>query len=162
MRVNGVVATVRCAAKSGACGAAAARDQGRHRNCWCREVGALYKDDAALADMAQHAYEIDQVSDETLFFAGVVALVPGMVLQLLGVWPDAALHRHYPPVARGANGPLSRFAETRRTQSSSPPVVSVLISSSNSLGSVGQSPRSSRRSLLMALTQSRPAIGPST
>jgi len=72
------------------------------------------------------------------------------------------LHRHYPPVARVANGVLSRFAEKRRTQSSSPRVVSVLISSSNSSGSVGQSPRSSRRSLLMALTQSRPAIGPST
>jgi hypothetical protein len=68
--------------------------------------------------------------------------------------------RHYPPVIRIAAGLLSRFDEKRRTQSSSPLVVSVLISSSNSSGSVGQSPRSSRRALLMALTQSRPAIGP--
>jgi len=67
--------------------------------------------------------------------------------------------RHYPPVARVAKGLLSRLEEKRRTQSSSPLVVSVLMNSSNSSGSVGQSPRSSRRSLLMALTQSRPAIG---
>jgi len=55
------------------------------------EVGALYKDDAALADMAQHAYEIDEVdrfrkAHARLFFAGVVAFIAGMVLQLLGAW----------------------------------------------------------------------------
>jgi len=56
------------------------------------EVGAHYKDDAALADMAQHAYEIDQVdrfrkAHARLFFAGVIAFIAGMVLQLLGAWP---------------------------------------------------------------------------
>ena len=85
-----------------------------------------------------------------------------LVLQLLGALARMLrLPRHYPPVARIANGLLCRFEEKRRTQSSSPLVVSVLMSFSNSSGSVGQSPRSSRGSLLMALTQSRPDIGPS-
>jgi hypothetical protein len=96
-----------------------------------------------------------------LFFAGVVAFIAGMVLQLQGLARMLHLPRHYPPVARVANGLLARFVEKRRTQSSSTLVVSVLMSFSNSSGSVGQSPRSSRGSLLMALTQSRPAIGPS-
>jgi hypothetical protein len=56
------------------------------------EVGALYKDDHALADLAQHAYEIDQIdrfrkTQARLFFAGVAAFIAGMVLQLLGAWP---------------------------------------------------------------------------
>jgi len=56
------------------------------------EVEALYKDDEALADMAQHAFEIDQVdrfrkTHARLFFLGVVAFLLGMVLQLAGTWP---------------------------------------------------------------------------
>jgi hypothetical protein len=55
------------------------------------EVGALYKNDVNLADMARHAYEIDQVdrfmTHARLFFAGVVAFIAGMILQLLVAWP---------------------------------------------------------------------------
>lgn len=56
------------------------------------EVEALYKDDKALAEMAEHAFEIDQVdrfakTHARLFFAGVVAFLAGMVLQLAGSWP---------------------------------------------------------------------------
>ena len=71
----------------------------------------------------------------------------------------AAPSSHYPPVARLANRP--RLAR-RRSQSVSPLLASALINAKSSSGSVGQSPRSFRRSLLIALTQSRPAIGPST
>jgi hypothetical protein len=54
-------------------------------NVGVAEVGGLYKDDAALAVMAQHAYEIDQVdrfrkTHARLFFAGVFAFIAGMVL----------------------------------------------------------------------------------
>jgi hypothetical protein len=56
------------------------------------EVGPLYNDDAALADMAQHMFEMKQVDlfakNRALpFFAGVAAFVIGMVLQLIGTWP---------------------------------------------------------------------------
>src|ERR1700680_2238859 len=56
------------------------------------EVAALYKDDSALTDMAEHAFEIDQVDHfkrtrAPLFFAGVVMFLVGIVLQLLGAWP---------------------------------------------------------------------------
>jgi hypothetical protein len=56
------------------------------------EVEALYKDDKTLAEMAEHAFEIDQVdrfakTHARLFFAGVVAFLAGMVLQLAGSWP---------------------------------------------------------------------------
>jgi hypothetical protein len=56
------------------------------------EVGAIYQDDKALAEMAEHAFEIDQVdrfrrTHASLFFAGVIAFIVGMVLQLAGAWP---------------------------------------------------------------------------
>jgi hypothetical protein len=56
------------------------------------EVEALYKDDKALAEMAEHAFEIDQVdrfarTHARLFLAGVVAFLAGMALQLAGSWP---------------------------------------------------------------------------
>ena len=56
------------------------------------EVEALYKDDKALAEMAEHAFEMDQVDRFTktrapLFFAGIIAFLIGIVLQLLGTWP---------------------------------------------------------------------------
>jgi hypothetical protein len=56
------------------------------------EVGAIYKDDRALAEMAEHAFEIDQVdrfakTHARLFYAGVVAFIFGMILQLAGAWP---------------------------------------------------------------------------
>lgn len=56
------------------------------------EVEALYKDDQALADMAEHAFEIQQVDlfkrrRALPFFVGVVAFVVGMALQLAGTWP---------------------------------------------------------------------------
>ena len=56
------------------------------------EVEALYKDDKALAEMAEHAFEMDQVerfkkTRAPLFLAGVIAFVIGIVLQLLGTWP---------------------------------------------------------------------------
>ena len=117
--------------------------------------------------MARHAYEIDQLdhfrkTHARLLFAGVVAFIACIgPAASWGLARMLRLPRHYAPVARVANGLLCRFEEKRRTQSSSPLVVSVLMSFSNSSGSVGQSPRSSRGSLLMALTQSRPAIGPS-
>jgi hypothetical protein len=56
------------------------------------EVGALYNDDKALAEMADHVFEMQQVDlfkkrRAFLFFLGVVAFVAGMVLQLAGAWP---------------------------------------------------------------------------
>jgi hypothetical protein len=56
------------------------------------EVGPLYKDDQALAEMAQHVFEIDQVdrfkkTHARLFFAGVISFIVGMLLQLAGTWP---------------------------------------------------------------------------
>lgn len=56
------------------------------------EVEALYNDDAALAEMAQHAFEMQQVdlfakNRAVPFFAGVIAFVVGMLLQLVGTWP---------------------------------------------------------------------------
>ena len=56
------------------------------------EVGAIYEDDHALAEMAEHAFEIDQVdrfakTHARLFYAGVVAFIVGMILQLAGAWP---------------------------------------------------------------------------
>ncbi len=56
------------------------------------EVEALYNDDKALADMAEHVFEMKQVDlfakNRALpFFAGVVAFVVGMILQLAGTWP---------------------------------------------------------------------------
>jgi hypothetical protein len=56
------------------------------------EVGPIYNDDKALAEMAQHVYEIDQVdrfsrTHARLFLAGVIAFIFGMVLQLAGAWP---------------------------------------------------------------------------
>jgi hypothetical protein len=56
------------------------------------EVEALYNDDKALADMADHVFEMQQVELFTKrralpFFAGVIAFVIGMVLQLAGTWP---------------------------------------------------------------------------
>jgi hypothetical protein len=56
------------------------------------EVGAIYEDDHALAEMAEHAFEIDQVdrfakTHARLFYAGVVAFIFGMILQLAGAWP---------------------------------------------------------------------------
>ncbi len=56
------------------------------------EVEALYNDDQALADMAQHMFEMKQVdlfakNRAVPFFAGVAAFVVGMLLQLAGTWP---------------------------------------------------------------------------
>ena len=56
------------------------------------EVEALYKDDQALAEMADHAFEMQQVDQfkkrrALPFFVGVFAFVIGMVLQLAGTWP---------------------------------------------------------------------------
>ena len=56
------------------------------------EVGPIYNDDKTLADMAQHAFEMQQVdlfakNRAVPFFAGVVAFVVGMLLQLAGTWP---------------------------------------------------------------------------
>jgi hypothetical protein len=56
------------------------------------EVEALYNDDQALADMAQHVFEMKQVdlfakNRAVPFFLGVAAFVIGMVLQLIGTWP---------------------------------------------------------------------------
>jgi hypothetical protein len=56
------------------------------------EVGPIYNDDKALADMAQHAFEMQQVdlfakNRAVPFFAGVAAFVVGMLLQLAGTWP---------------------------------------------------------------------------
>ena len=57
------------------------------------EVGPLYENDEALAEMAEHAFEMQQVdlfskNRAVPFFAGVVAFVIGMVLQLAGAWPN--------------------------------------------------------------------------
>jgi hypothetical protein len=56
------------------------------------EVGPLLGDDKALAEMADHAFEMNQVDlfrkrRVSLFFAGVTAFLIGMVLQLAGAWP---------------------------------------------------------------------------
>jgi hypothetical protein len=56
------------------------------------EVGPLYNDDKALAEMAEHVFEMQQVDLFTKrravpFLAGVIAFVIGMVLQLAGTWP---------------------------------------------------------------------------
>jgi hypothetical protein len=56
------------------------------------EVGPLYDDDKALAEIAQHMFEMQQVdlfakNRAVPFFAGVVAFVIGMLLQLAGTWP---------------------------------------------------------------------------
>jgi hypothetical protein len=56
------------------------------------EVGALYNDDKALAEMAEHVFEMQQVDvfkkrRVLLFFGGVTAFAVGMVLQLAGAWP---------------------------------------------------------------------------
>ena len=56
------------------------------------EVEALYNDDKALAEMADHVFEMNQVDlyakNRALpFFAGVAAFVIGMLLQLIGTWP---------------------------------------------------------------------------
>ncbi len=61
-------------------------------NAGVAEVGPLLDNDEALAEMAQHSYEMQQVEAFTKtravpFFAGVVAFIIGMVLQLLGTWP---------------------------------------------------------------------------
>jgi hypothetical protein len=73
------------------------------------EVGALYKDDAALADMAQHAYEIDQVArfaktHARLFFAGVVAFIAGWSCSFSGPGPDAAPSSALSPSRSGSQG----------------------------------------------------------
>ena len=57
------------------------------------EVGPLYNDDKALAEMAEHVFEMQQVdlfakNRAVPFFAGVAAFVIGMLLQLAGTWPD--------------------------------------------------------------------------
>ena len=54
------------------------------------EVGPLYNDDKALAEMAEHVFEMHRSLHETRavpFLAGVIAFVIGMVLQLAGTWP---------------------------------------------------------------------------
>jgi hypothetical protein len=56
------------------------------------EVGPLYDDDQALAEMADHVFEMNQADlfrkkRASLFFAGVAAFLFGMVLQLAGAWP---------------------------------------------------------------------------
>jgi hypothetical protein len=56
------------------------------------EVGPLYEDDKALAEMAEHVFEMQQVdlfakNRAVPFFAGVAAFVIGMLLQLAGTWP---------------------------------------------------------------------------
>ncbi len=56
------------------------------------EVGPLYEDDKALAEMAEHVFEMQQVdlfakNRAVPFFAGVAAFVVGMLLQLAGTWP---------------------------------------------------------------------------
>jgi hypothetical protein len=56
------------------------------------EVGPLYNDDEALAEMAEHVFEMQQVdlfakNRAVPFFAGVAAFVIGMLLQLAGTWP---------------------------------------------------------------------------
>jgi hypothetical protein len=56
------------------------------------EVGPLLENDQALAEMAEHAYQIDQVdrfgkTHARLFLAGVISFIFGMVLQLAGSWP---------------------------------------------------------------------------
>ena len=61
-------------------------------NIGVAEVGPLLENDEALAEMAEHSYEMQQVEAFTKsravpFFAGVVAFIFGMVMQLLGTWP---------------------------------------------------------------------------
>jgi hypothetical protein len=61
-------------------------------NVGAAEVGPLYNDDKALAEMAEHAFEIDQIDHfkrtrVPLFLAGVLMFLVGMTLQLLGTWP---------------------------------------------------------------------------
>ena len=56
------------------------------------EVGPLYNDDKALAEMADHVFEMNRVDlfrqkRVWLFFAGVGAFLFGMLLQLAGAWP---------------------------------------------------------------------------
>ena len=91
----------------------------------------------------------------TLLFTGVAGFVVDVALQLLRAYPEgcAFIGSLGWPIGRRC-----RFDAKRRTQSSSAFVVLALRSANSSSGSVGQSPRSSRSSFLMALTQSRPAI----
>jgi hypothetical protein len=56
------------------------------------EVQALYEDDHALGEMAEHVFEMNQVEQFAKtralpFVAGVAAFVFGMLLQLAGTWP---------------------------------------------------------------------------
>lgn len=60
------------------------------------EIGPLYGDDEALAEMADHVFEMNQVDlfrkrRLSLFFAGVAAFLAGMVLQLAGTWPGCCI-----------------------------------------------------------------------
>jgi hypothetical protein len=56
------------------------------------EIGGIYQNEEALADMAGHVFEMNQVDrfkkrHAQLFFGGVAAFVIGLVLQLAGAWP---------------------------------------------------------------------------
>src|SRR5262249_9224947 len=93
-------ATVRCAAKSRlwrAIWSAPRRSGCSERSKTPSAVSVSPRSEPSIRTMqpsptTQHAYEIDQVdrfrkAHARLFFAGVIAFIAGMVLQLLGAWP---------------------------------------------------------------------------